>query len=176
MSLSGFILFGTLCAYCTWVSVSFFRFRKFSAIISPNMFSTNFALSSSGTPIMRMLVCLMLSHRSLKLSSFFKNLFFFDWVFSIILSSRLLMRASVSPSLRNSVPSSVFFISVTVFFSFDWFFYIFSSSLLKFSLCSSILFPSSISILITIALNYLSGKLFISLGRFFQVIFPCSFI
>ena len=30
----------------TWISVSFFRFRKFSAIISLNTFSTFFTLSS----------------------------------------------------------------------------------------------------------------------------------
>ena len=53
----------------------------------------------------------------------------------------------------------------------------FSSTLLKFSLCSSLLFPSSISILITIALNSLSGELFISvsLGLFFRS-FYYSFI
>lgn len=38
---------------------------------------------------------------------------------------------------------------------------IYSSSLLKFSLCSSILSPNSASILTTSALNSLSGKLFI---------------
>ena len=34
VDLFGFILFGTLCASCSWISGSFFRFRKFSAIIS----------------------------------------------------------------------------------------------------------------------------------------------
>ena len=43
----------------------------------------------------------------------------------------------------------------TVFSSSDWFFYSFSSSLIK--LCSSILFLSSVSILITNALDSLSG-------------------
>ena len=37
--LFGFILFGILCASCTWISDSLFRFRKFSVIISSNTFS-----------------------------------------------------------------------------------------------------------------------------------------
>ena len=53
--------------------------------------------------------------------------------------------------------------------------FIFSSSLLKFSLCSPILLPSSVSILFTIALNCLSGKLFICFIRFFSGVFSCSF-
>ena len=71
---------------------------------------------------------------------------------------------SLSPCVPL-IPSSVFSISVTIFSS-DWL--LFSSSLLKFSFCSSILFPSSVSILIINVLNSLSGKLFIFvLLRFF---------
>ena len=77
------------------------------------------------------------------------------------------MYSSVSLSLLF-IPCSVLFISFIVFFSSDWFFFIFSNSLLKFSLCSSILFPNSISILITNALKSLTGKLFISVLLFFQ--------
>ena len=44
VGLFGFILSGTLCASCSWISGSFFRFRKFSAIISSNTFSTPFSL------------------------------------------------------------------------------------------------------------------------------------
>ena len=52
--------------------------RDNSDIISSNIFSGPFSLSSpSGTPIMQMLVCLMLSHRSLRLSSFLFILFFY---------------------------------------------------------------------------------------------------
>ena len=40
--LFGLILFGTLCAFWTWMSVSFPSFGKFSAIISSNMFSAPF--------------------------------------------------------------------------------------------------------------------------------------
>ena len=119
-----------------------------------------------------MLVCLMLSQRSLKLS-FFKNLFFFccfDWVISNILSSSSLMHSSLLPHLLL-IPSYEFFNSVVVFFSSDWLFFIFSNSLLKFSLCSSILFLSSVSFLIAIALNSLSGKLCICFIRVFFTYF-----
>ena len=58
-----------------------------------------------------------------------------------------------------------------------WLFYI-PNSLLKFWLYSSILFPSSVSILISNVLNSLFGKLFISLSLVFcvAVFFPCSFV
>ena len=78
----------------------FFRFRKFSITISPNTFHAPF-FSSSATPIMQILICLMLVQRSLKLSSLFKICFSFCcsyWVIFTILSSRLLM-GSVSPNL-----------------------------------------------------------------------------
>lgn len=70
-----------------------------------------------------------------------------------------------------SIPSSTFFISVMVFFNSDWLFLIFSSSLLKVSLCSS----NSVSILITTAMNSLSGKLFVSVSLCFQGFFSCFF-
>ena len=44
--LLGFILYGTLCASWTWVPVSFPMFVKFSTIISSNIFSGPFCLSS----------------------------------------------------------------------------------------------------------------------------------
>ena len=50
--LLGFILPGTLCASWTWVTVSFPRLGKFLTVISSNIFSGPFSLSSpSGTPI-----------------------------------------------------------------------------------------------------------------------------
>ena len=107
-----YTMFGTLCASCTRKSVSFVNFRKFSAIILSNTYFTLFSLSSpSGTPVMQMLVLLMLSHRSLKLFSFFKIYFSFccsDWVISIILPSKLLLCSSVSSNLPL-IPSSAFF-------------------------------------------------------------------
>ena len=68
-------------------------------------------------------------------------------------------------------PFSAFFFSFSLFFSSDWLFLKISSSLLKLSLYLSILVPNSVNILITSALNFLSGKLFISVLFlvFFQV-------
>ena len=87
----GFIFFGTLCFL--YLDIYLLQVRKFSVIISSNIFSTPFTLSSpSGTPIMQILVCLM-SQRSLKLFSTFKICFSFccsDRVISVVLSSRLL--------------------------------------------------------------------------------------
>ena len=55
-----FILPGTLCTSWTWVAISFPMLGKFSTIISSNIFSGPFSLSSpSGTRIMRMLLHLM---------------------------------------------------------------------------------------------------------------------
>ena len=59
-----------LCTSWTWLTISFFMLGKFSTIISSKIFLyTFFFLSSSGTPIIQMLVHLILSQRSLKLSS-----------------------------------------------------------------------------------------------------------
>ena len=60
--LLGCILYGTLCA--SW-GISFPLLGKFSTIISSNISSVPFFSSSSGTPIIQMLVHLMLCQRSL---------------------------------------------------------------------------------------------------------------
>ena len=62
------------------------------------------------------------------------------------------------------IPFSAFFFSVSLFFSSDWFFLKISSSLLKLPLYLFILVPNSVNILIIPALNFLSGKLFISVS------------
>jgi len=57
MFLLGFILYGTLCASWTWLTISFSMLGKFSAIIFSKIFSHPFFFSSSSeTPIIRMLV------------------------------------------------------------------------------------------------------------------------
>ena len=69
MFLLKFILYGTLHAYWTWLTISFSMLEKISAIISSKFFSYPFFFSSSGTSIILMLVHLILSQRSLRLSS-----------------------------------------------------------------------------------------------------------
>ena len=72
----GFIMFGTLWVSWTCVSILFPILWKFSTIISSNIFSWPFFLSSSsGTPMIRMLGRLTLSPRSLRLSSFLLIIF-----------------------------------------------------------------------------------------------------
>ena len=70
MFLLGFILYGTLCGSWTWLTISFSLLGKLSTIISSIIFSYPFFFSSSsGTPIIQMLVHLICSQRSLRLSS-----------------------------------------------------------------------------------------------------------
>ena len=67
MFLLGFILYGTLCTSWTWLTVSFSVLGKFTTIISSKILSYPFFFSSSsGTPIIWMLVHLILSQRSLR--------------------------------------------------------------------------------------------------------------
>ena len=68
--LLGFIVYGTLCASSwNWLTISFSMLGKFSTIISSKIFSYPFFLSSSsGTPIIQMLVHLIWSQRSLRWS------------------------------------------------------------------------------------------------------------
>ena len=112
MLLLGFILCGILCTSWTWVTLSFPTLERFLTIISSNIFSDPFSFSSSsGAPIIRMLVYLMLSQRSLRLSSFLFilfSLFCYSAVISTILSSSSLIHSSASVILLL-IPSSVFF-------------------------------------------------------------------
>ena len=100
MFLLGLILYGTLCTSWIWVTVSFPKLGKFSAIISSNIFSGLFSLPSPPeTSIMQMLVHLMLSQWSLRLSSFLFilfSLFYYVTVISTTLSSNSLIHSSAS--------------------------------------------------------------------------------
>ena len=71
-----FNMYGALCASCTWLTISFPILRKFLTIISSKIFSDFFFYSSpSGTHKTPKLVHLILSQRSLRLSSIFCILF-----------------------------------------------------------------------------------------------------
>ena len=88
--LLGFILYGTLCASWIWLTISFSMLEECSTIISSKIFSYSFFFSSSGTPIIWMLVYLIWSQMSLRPSSvlfFLYTLFCSSEVVSTILSS-----------------------------------------------------------------------------------------
>ena len=74
-----FIFHRTLWGSWTWVVISFPILGTFSTLISSNIFSYSFSLHF-GTPIIQMLVHLILSQRSLRLSSIL-----FIFFFSILL-------------------------------------------------------------------------------------------
>ncbi|XP_049565758.1 uncharacterized protein LOC125964388 [Orcinus orca] len=176
----GFILFGTLCASWTWVTLSFPMLGMFSTIISSNIFSVPFFFSSSsGTPIIRMLVRLVLSQRSLRLSSVLFiafSLFCSAVVISTILSSRSLIRSSASVILLL-IPSRVFLISFIVLFIVVCFIFSSSRSLLNVSCILSVLFPRFWIIFTIVILNCFSGRMpicssFVRSGGFLS----CSFI
>ena len=112
-----FILPETLCVSWTWLIISFPELGKFSAIISSNTFSGPFSLSSpSGTPIMQMLVHLMLSQRSLRLSSSFKILFS-TFCSAAVIPTILSSRSFICSSASAVDSFYVLFISVCFFFS-----------------------------------------------------------
>ena len=117
--LLGFILYGTLCASWIWLNISFSMLGNFSTIISSKIFLYPFFFfSSSGNPVIQMLVHLILSQTSLRLSSvifILFILFFSSKVISTILSSSSLIYSSASDILLL-MPCRVFLISVIVLF------------------------------------------------------------
>ena len=140
----GLVVWDSLC-FLYLKSAFFSRLSTFSGIIS---FSNSLPLSPSLVSFwMPTLAHRMLFEESLRLASLFKipfSPFCSAWVISITLSSGSLVHSLSSNLLL--ILSSILFVSVIVFFSLAWFSFIFSYSLLKLSLCSSIL-PSSVSII-----------------------------
>ena len=116
MFIFGFILYGTLCLLD--LTISFSMLGTFSTIISSKIFSNPFFFSSSGTPIIWMLVNLILPQRSLRLSSvlfILFTLFCSSEVISTSLSSSSLIHSSAS-NILLLILSRVVLISVIVLF------------------------------------------------------------
>ena len=106
----------------------------------------------------------MLFQKFLKLSScFFFSFSWFDWVISTSLSSKSLSHSSTSSNLLTWFLQVYHSLQVIVFFSIDWFFFMFSPFLLRFSLCSFISLLSLASIFMNITLNSLSGRSLITI-------------
>ena len=128
-----FILYGALCTSWKWLAIPFSMLGKFSTIISSKIFSYPFFFSFSATPRIWMLVYLILSQKSLRLSSFIFilfTLFYSSAVISTNISSRSLIRSFASDILLL-IPSRVFLISIIVlFFSVCLFFNSFLSLLI----------------------------------------------
>ena len=176
--LLGFILFRTLCASWTWVSVSFPGLWKFLFITSSTVSSVPFSLSSSATPITQILVHLLLSQRSLRLSSFFLYFFSVLWQnISTSLSSSWLIRFSAL-FIRLLIPYSIF---ILVILLLNCFFVKSSNSLLNIS-CNFLVYPSipfsrSWIICTIITLSYFSVRLLICISLSCSSdVLSCSFI
>ena len=147
MSLLRFNLFGSFHAFCT-----FFRFGKFSAVISSSTFLILFSLFSfSGTCIMwiLVLVCLVLFQRSLKLFSFLKVFFFFaglvGWFPLFCLPDHLYILLFHWVCYSFLIVWFSFQLLYSLFLTISFLYFLVP---LKKSHCLSILFPNSASIFI----------------------------
>ena len=171
--LLGLILYGTPCASWTWLTISFSMLGKFSTLISSKIFSYHFFFySSSGTHIMQMLVCLIVSQRSLRLFSvpfILFTLFCSSEVISTILSSSWLIHSASDILLL--IPSRVFLISVIVLFVSAHLFFNSSRSWLIDSYIFSIWFSRFLIIFTIIVLNSFSGSLPISSSFIWTYVF-----
>ena len=166
MFLLGFILYRTLCTSWTWL-FPFPCWGNFPTIISSKIFSYPFFFSSSsGTPIILMLVHLILSQRSLRqffsfflLYSALQKLFppFYlpaHW-FVLLLSSHWFDVLILNPSRIFLISVIVLFVSACLFFNS-------SKSLLIASYIFFILLSRFLIIFTIIILNSFSGSLPIS--------------
>ena len=133
----------------------------------------------SGTLIMWLLICLMLSQNSLKLLHLLIFSSCSDWAISTTLSVKLVICSSEFSNLLLAL-SSVCSILVIVFWSSDWFFLIFPISLLKFSpaffswVWWACLWPLHWTLCLVVSyIHFVSS--FLLLLLFFNVL-SCSFI
>ena len=87
------ILFGTLCALWTYMSISFTKLGKFSFIVFSSRFPISCSCSSpSGTPMMQMLEHLKLSQKLLIWALIFWIFSSFsDWFFASLCSKPLIL-------------------------------------------------------------------------------------
>ena len=157
VGLFGFILFGTLCASCTRIAISFFRkfWEVFSYYFIKYIFNPLFFLFP-----LESLLCIdwhaLYFSIDLILLSFFFHLLSVccpDWVISIILSSRSLILSSALFILFFIAFSSTFVLA-NEFSSFSRFLLIISSSFLQYSAFLSIDFICSFSIFISSFWNW----------------------
>ena len=115
-----------LCASCIWVSVSFYRFGKLSAVNFFKYVFDPFLSPPSGNPLMLILAHFILSHRSCMSFSLFHLpfwlLFWLRW-FPLFYLPISLVWPSVSFSLVFIV-SRVLFMSGIESSIFDWVFFI----------------------------------------------------
>ena len=116
--------------------------------------------SLSGTYLMHMSICLLLSHKSLKLSlSLFFPLSCSDWVSS---SAPCLSTSALSLLHLFHCCFTLSYFSIQLFYSSVlWLLFgtlkIFPTFLLKFSLCLFILLPNLVSIFIIVNLKFLKN-------------------
>ena len=173
--------------YPLWDSLPFLDFIDYFLCHIREVFNYNlfkyflrpfFYYSSSGTPIIRMLVHLMLSQRSLRLLNSFHSFFFIllcgRYFHYFILQVTYPSSASVILLL---IPSREFVISFIVLFIIVYLLFSSSRSLLNGPCIFSILFPRFWITFTIITLNSFSGRLPISSSFVWSDGFlPCSFI
>ena len=160
--LLGSNFFGTLASQTSWNSISFARLGKFSFIICSNTFSISCCRSfPSGTPIIQILECLRLSQRVLSLPSFFLNSCFFILFQLDFYVSLLFQIIALNPGF---LPVTIGSLNILVYFILG-IFHFWPSSV------------SSVSVLITRALNSPTDRLAISLSlSCLSEVLLCSFI
>ena len=160
--LFGSRFFGTLWASCTCTSISYAKLGKFSFIIFSNKFWIScFSLSSSGTPMMRVLECLKLSQRLLTLSSIFwyYSFFLLYWLdaFSSVFQIIDLILSFI-PSPVGSLYIFLYFTLYRLYFFILWLYSVICLSILITSVLNSV----SDRLSIPISFSSFSGILFSS--------------
>ena len=123
------------CASWTYMYIFFTRIGKFSVIVFSNKFSISCFFLLLLVPLWCECWCAWCCPRGpLRYTHLFWILFSFccsDWVFSVTLSFKLLIRSSALSTLLF-ITYDIFFISVILFFISDWFYFMFSISIFMF--------------------------------------------